>query len=122
MAHPDKHPILGEVLVSCGKDTMSHPRLSAVLISAALATAVLSGTAFHASAQVVIPTNRNALIQQNELQALRNQLQRQQFQQQQQFYREQDRQVVPKPRPEVPIVKQNCQSQVIGTTISRVCR
>ena len=99
---------------------MSHPRLSAV--SAALAAAVLSGTASSTSAQVVIPTNRNALVQQNELQTLRNQLQRQQFQQQQQLYREQDRQIVPKPRPEVPVVKQNCQSQVIGTTISRVCR
>ncbi|TIS48043.1 hypothetical protein [Mesorhizobium sp.] len=101
---------------------MARPRLSAVLLSVALAAAALLGAASYASAQVVIPTNRNALIQQNELQALRNQLQRQQFQQQQQFYREQDRQVVPKPRPEVPIVKQNCQSQVIGTTISRVCR
>ncbi|TGP23614.1 MULTISPECIES: hypothetical protein [unclassified Mesorhizobium] len=101
---------------------MSNPRLSAVLISAALSTAALLGAASYASAQVVIPTNRNALIQQNELQTLRNQLQRQQFQQQQQLYREQDRQILPKPRPEVPVVKQNCQSQVIGTTISRVCR
>ncbi|RRI07734.1 hypothetical protein EH240_00375 [Mesorhizobium tamadayense] len=101
---------------------MSQPRLSMALISAALVTAAISGVASNASAQVVIPTNRNALIQQNELQTLRNQLQRQQFQQQQQLYREQDRQIAPKPRPEVPIVKQNCQSQVIGTTISRVCR
>ncbi|MDX8465109.1 hypothetical protein RFM26_05370 [Mesorhizobium sp. VK23B] len=101
---------------------MSHPHLSAVLISAALSAAALFGAASYASAQVVIPTNRNTLIEQNELQTLRNQLQRQQFQQQQQFYREQDRQIVPKARPEVPIVKQNCQSQVIGTTISRVCR
>ncbi|AZO73815.1 MAG: hypothetical protein E5V92_29525 [Mesorhizobium sp.] len=101
---------------------MSNPRLSAVLISAALSAAALLGAASYASAQVVIPTNRNALIQQNELQALRNQLQRQQFQQQQQLYREQDRQILSKPRPEVPVVKQNCQSQVIGTTISRVCR
>lgn len=101
---------------------MSHPRLSAILIPAALAAAALLGAVSYASAQVVIPTNRNALIQQNELQTLRNQLQRQQFQQQQQLYREQDRQIVPKPRPEVPVVKQNCQSQVIGTTISRVCR
>ncbi|WP_192252281.1 hypothetical protein [Mesorhizobium silamurunense] len=101
---------------------MSHPRLSAVLISAALSIAALLGAASYASAQVVIPTDRNALIQQNELQTLRNQLQRQQFQQQQQLYREQDRQIVPKSRPEVPVVKQNCQSQVIGTTVSRVCR
>ncbi|AZO61176.1 hypothetical protein EOA75_14285 [Mesorhizobium sp. M1A.F.Ca.IN.022.07.1.1] len=101
---------------------MSHPRLSAALIAAALSTAALLGAASYASAQVVIPTDRNALIQHNELQALRNQLQRRQFQQQQQLYREQDRQIVPKARPEVPIVKQNCQSQVIGTTISRVCR
>ncbi|RWM08806.1 MAG: hypothetical protein E5X80_02360 [Mesorhizobium sp.] len=101
---------------------MSHPRFLVVLTSLSLATVALLGAALDASAQVVIPTNRNGLIQQNELQTLRNQLQRQQFQQQQQLYREQDRQIVPKPRPEVPIVKQNCQSQVIGTTISRVCR
>ncbi|WP_366663874.1 hypothetical protein [Mesorhizobium sp.] len=92
------------------------------MIAAALSTAALLGAASYASAQVVIPTDRNALIQHNELQALRNQLQRRQFQQQQQLYREQDRQIVPKARPEVPIVKQNCQSRVIGTTISRVCR
>lgn len=101
---------------------MSHPRFLAIMTSAALVSATLWGVTSNASAQVVIPTNRDALIQQNELQTLRNQLQRQQFQQQQQLYREQDRQIVPKPRPEVPIVKQNCQSQVIGTTISRVCR
>lgn len=101
---------------------MSHPRFLAALASAALVAASLCGVASNASAQVVIQTNRNALIQQNELQALRNQLQRQQFQQQEQLHREQDRQNVPKPRPDVPVVKQNCQSQVIGTTISRVCR
>jgi hypothetical protein len=101
---------------------MSHPRLSAVLMSATLATTAFLGAASHVSAQVVIPTNRNPLIEQNELQTLRNQLQRQQYQQQQQLYREQDRQIAPQPRPEVPIVKQSCQSQVIGNTISRVCR
>lgn len=100
---------------------MSHPRFLTVLTAAALVAASLWGVASNASAQVVIPTNRDTLIQQNELQTLRNQLQRQQFQQQQQLYREQDRQNVPKPRPEVPVVKQNCRSQVIGTTISRVC-
>ena len=83
---------------------------------------MLSGVASYASAQVIIPTNRNALIQQGELQMLQNRFQRQQFQQQQQQYREQDRQIVPMPRPAVPVVKPNCQSQVIGSTISRVCR
>ncbi|AZO13133.1 hypothetical protein EN817_04935 [Mesorhizobium sp. M3A.F.Ca.ET.174.01.1.1] len=100
---------------------MAHPRLLTIGISAVLTAAVLSGMASHASAQVAIPANRNA-IQQNELQMLQNRLQRQQFQQEQQFYREQDRQVVPKPRPDVPVVKPSCQSQVIGNTISRVCR
>ncbi|WP_292622488.1 hypothetical protein [Mesorhizobium sp.] len=58
---------------------MSHPRFLVVLTSLSLATAALLGAALDASAQVVIPTNRNGLIQQNELQTLRNQLQRQQF-------------------------------------------
>ncbi len=100
---------------------MLHPRLPAFLIAAALAAA-LSGVASGALAQVTIPTNSNALIQQNELQTLRSQLQRQQYQQQQQIYREQDRQIAPAPLPQVPVVKQSCQSQVIGSTISQVCR
>ncbi|MEW6634101.1 MAG: hypothetical protein AB1440_24770 [Pseudomonadota bacterium] len=98
---------------------MLSPRLPEILVAATLAT--LSGVA-SASAQVSVPTNSNALIQQNELQTLRSQLQRQQYQQQQQIYREQDRQIAPTPLPQVPIVKQSCQSQVIGSTISQVCR
>jgi len=103
-------------------EAMFDPRLPAVLISATLATAALSGAPSNALAQVTVPTNSNALIQQNELQTLRSQLQRQQYQQQQQIYREQDRQIAPTPLPQVPIVKQSCQSQVIGSTISQVCR
>ncbi|MGX5801874.1 hypothetical protein ACWGS9_11570 [Bradyrhizobium sp. Arg314] len=75
-----------------------------------------------AYAQVVIPTNRNALVQQNQLQQLQNSLQRQQYQQQQQLYRELDRQTAPKPRPDVPVYDQTCRMEAVGNTISRVCR
>lgn len=101
---------------------MSDPRLPAALVSAALAAAALLGTVSNASAQVVIPTNRNTVIQQNELQTLRNQLQRQQFQQEQQLYREQDRQIAPTPQPQVPVFGQTCRLEAVGNTISRVCR
>ena len=87
-----------------------------------LAATMLPFTTPHALAQVIIPTNRNTLIQQNELQQLRNSLQRQQFQQQQQQYREQDRRIVPQPRPEVPVVRQACPIQIVNNQIVRVCR
>lgn len=101
---------------------MSHPRLSTVLLSAALAAAALLGPALHASAQVVIPTNRNGLLQQNELQMLQNRIQRQQYQQQQQWYREQDRQVVPKPQPKVPVFDPSCRLEKAGNAMMQVCR
>ncbi|RAZ92290.1 hypothetical protein DPM33_06505 [Mesorhizobium hawassense] len=87
-----------------------------------MVTAALWGTASYASAQVVIPTNRNALVEQNQLQQLRNSLQRQQYQQQQQLYRELDRQASPKPQPNVPVYDQTCRMEAVGNTISRVCR
>ncbi|WP_217577979.1 hypothetical protein [Mesorhizobium sp. GbtcB19] len=90
--------------------------LAGALLAAAIAQAAPS------SAQVVIPTNRNALVDQNQLQQLQNQLQRQQFQQQQQLYRDLDRQAAPKPQPNVPIYGQTCRTEAVGNTISRVCR
>ena len=104
------------------RKAMSRFRLSAFLLSAVLASAGLPGTISYASAQVVIPTNRNALVQQNQLQQLQNQLQRQQYQQQQQLYRELDRQSAPKPRPDVPVYDKTCRMEAVGNTISRVCR
>lgn len=101
---------------------MLHPRLSAFLISVALAATGLLGTTSWGSAQIVIPTNRNALVEQGQLQQLQNQLQRQQYQQQQQLYRELDRQATPKPQPNVPIYDQTCRMEAVGNTISRVCR
>ena len=99
---------------------MPQLRPTTVLMSAMLATAMVPAVAPHALAQVVIPTNRNVLVQQNELQQLQNRLQRQQFQQQQQQYREQDRQPVPQPRLQVPVVKPGC--QVLGNAILTGCR
>ncbi|WP_246677994.1 hypothetical protein [Mesorhizobium sp. B2-7-2] len=95
-----------------------------------LRPAVLAGAVLAASvcliapsyAQIVIPTNRNALVQQNELQQLQNRLQRQQYQQQQQLYRELDRQSAPKPRPDVPVYGNTCRMESVGNIISRVCR
>ncbi|MBZ9770338.1 hypothetical protein LB515_22810 [Mesorhizobium sp. CA15] len=91
---------------------------------------VLAGTVLAASvcliapsyAQIVIPTNRNALVQQNELQQLQNRLQRQQYQQQQQIYRELDRPAPPRSQPDVPIFERTCRMEAVGNTISRVCR
>ena len=100
---------------------MSTLRLSAILMSGMLAAATLPAIAQFASAQAVNPST-NALIQQNQLQQLRDSLQRQQFQQQQQIYREQDRRIVPQPRPEVPVVKQSCPIQIVNNQIVRVCR
>ncbi len=90
----------------------------ALVMSALLTASALSS----ASAQVVIPTNRNGLIQQGQLQQLQNRLERQQYQQQQQIYRELDRQTAPKPRPDVPVLGKTCQLETTGNTISRVCR
>ena len=101
---------------------MFRPRLSTLLISAILATSALPLAGSYASAQIVAPTNRNALIQQNQLQQLQNQIQRQQYQQQQQQYREQDRQILPKPQPDVPVFDRTCRLEAVGNTISRVCR
>ncbi|MBA1142558.1 hypothetical protein H0241_20255 [Mesorhizobium sp. CCANP35] len=90
-------------------------------MSAVLAAATLPGIMQSAAAQSVNP-NSNRLIQQNQLQQLRNSFQRQQFQQQQQQYRDQDRQIVPQPRPEVPVVRQSCPIQIVNNQIVRVCR
>ena len=92
----------------------------AFLAGAALAATICQAAPSYA--QVVIPTNRNALVQQDQLQQLQNQLQRQQYQQQQQLYRELDRQTAPKPQPDVPVYDQRCRMEAIGNTISRVCR
>ena len=99
---------------------MPQLRLSTVFMSAVLATVMLPVAAPYALAQAVTPTNRNILIQQNDLQALQNRIQRRQFQQQQQQYRAQDRQIVPQPRPQVPVVKPPC--QVLGNAILTGCR
>ncbi|MES0070775.1 hypothetical protein [Mesorhizobium sp. M0058] len=90
-------------------------------MSAMLAAATLAGIMQSAAAQSVNPS-ANRLIQQNQLQQLRNSLQRQQFQQQQQQYRDQDRRIVPQPRPEVPVVRQACPIQIVNNQIVRVCR
>ncbi|TPI17675.1 hypothetical protein FJ957_31020 [Mesorhizobium sp. B2-4-6] len=92
----------------------------AVLAGAVLVAAISQVASSYA--QVVIPTNRNALVQQNQLQQLQNRLQRQQYQQQQQLYRELDRQSAPKPRPDVPVYDKTCRMEAVGNTISRVCR
>ncbi|TIP04677.1 MAG: hypothetical protein E5X76_05835 [Mesorhizobium sp.] len=101
---------------------MSPRYLSTSLISAALTATCLVGMASGVSAQVVIPTNRNALVQQNQLQQLQNQLQRQQYQQQQQIYRELDRPTQRQPQPDVPVYDKTCRMEAVGNTISRVCR
>ncbi|RWM16575.1 MAG: hypothetical protein EOR72_10270 [Mesorhizobium sp.] len=101
---------------------MSSHRLPTFLISAALAATVLVGIPSGVSAQVVIPTNRNALVEQNQLQQLQNQLQRQQYQQQQQIYRELDRPTQRQPQPDVPVYDKTCRMEAVGNTISRVCR
>lgn len=72
--------------------------------------------------QVVIPNNRNSLVEQGQLHQLQNRLRRQQDQQQQQLYRELDRQTTPRPRPEVPVLGKTCRMETVGNTISRVCR
>jgi hypothetical protein len=89
-----------------------------IVISALLMASALS----QASAQIVIPTNRNTSLQQGQLQQLQNSLQRQQYQQQQQLYRELDRQAVPKPQPSVPVFTPTCRADAVGNAISRVCR
>ena len=123
MAPPVQHPILerGSVF-HADKEAMSPRYLSTFLISAALAATGLLGMASGVSAQVVIPTNRNALVQQNQLQQLQNQLQRQQYQQQQQIYRELDRPTQRQPQPDVPVYDKTCRMEAVGNTISRVCR
>ncbi|WP_214476842.1 hypothetical protein [Mesorhizobium sp. dw_380] len=100
---------------------MSALRSLIIFASATLAVALLAGVPV--SAQVVDPAaNRNALIQQNDLQALQNRVQRQQFQQQQQQYRAQDRVIVQQPPPVVPQVRPSCQTLVIGNTPVSTCR
>ena len=86
-----------------------------------LAAPTLPGAVQSAAAQAVNPS-ANRMLQQNQLQQLRNSLQRQQFQQQQQQYRDQDRQIVPQPRPDVPVVRQACPIQIVNNQIVRVCR
>jgi hypothetical protein len=98
---------------------MSPLRLSTILMSATLATAMLSGTAV--SAQNVAPANRNALVLQGELQMLENRLRRQQYQQQQQQFRAQDREVAPQ-RPDVPQMKPTCQLRRSGSRFISICR
>ena len=101
---------------------MSPLRFSSVLMTAILATAFVPVATSYTSAQVVIPTNRNALVQQNELQMLENRLQRQLFQQQQQQFRAQDREIVPPQRPTVPVIKPSCQLQPSGGGFVTICR
>ncbi|ESX80149.1 MULTISPECIES: hypothetical protein [unclassified Mesorhizobium] len=101
---------------------MSQLRLLTFLGSAMLATVMLSGVNPAASAQIVSPADRNALIQQNQLQMLENRLQRQQYQQQQQQYRAQDRQI-PAPQPQVvPQMKPTCQLLPSGSGFVSTCR
>ena len=96
-------------------------RHALTVIAGAFLVAAISQVA-PSFAQIVTPTNRNALVQQNQLEQLQNRLQRQQYQQQQQLYRELDRQTAPKPRPDVPVYDQTCRMEAVGNTISRVCR
>ena len=98
---------------------MSPLRLSTILMSATLATAMLSGTAV--SAQNVSPANRNTVVLQGELQMLENRLRRQRYQQQQQQFRDQDRGVAPQ-RPDVPQMKPTCQLRRSGSRFISVCR
>ncbi|WP_246673640.1 hypothetical protein [Mesorhizobium sp. B2-9-1] len=91
-----------------------------VLAGAVLAASVCLITPSYA--QIVVPTNRNALVQQNELQQLQNRLQRQQYQQQQQIYRELDRPAPPRRQPDVPVYGNTCRMESVGNIISRVCR
>lgn len=98
---------------------MSPLRLSTILMSATLATAMLSGAAV--SAQNVAPANRNTVVLRGELQMLENRLRRQQFQQQQQQFRAQDRVVVPQ-RPDVPQMAPTCQLRRSGSRFISVCR
>ncbi|TIR42911.1 MAG: hypothetical protein E5X64_03440 [Mesorhizobium sp.] len=98
---------------------MSPLRLSMILMSATLATAMLSDAAV--SAQNVTPANRNALVLQGELQMLENRLRRQQYQQQQQQFRAQDREVAPQ-RPDVPQMKPTCQLRRSGSRFISICR
>ncbi|MGX8012003.1 hypothetical protein ACVDG8_025080 [Mesorhizobium sp. ORM8.1] len=93
-----------------------------VVISALLTASALFIAGSQASAQIVIPTNRDTSADQGQLQQLQNRLQRQQYQQQQQLYRELDRQAVPKPQPSVPVFNPTCRMESVGSTISRVCR
>lgn len=86
-----------------------------------LAAVTLPGMVQSVAAQAVNPS-ANRMIQQNQLQQLRNSLERQQFQQQQQQYRDQDRRIVPQPRPDVPVVRQACPIQIVNNQIVRVCR
>ena len=102
-----------------GMNEMPQLRPSTVFVTAML-TAMLPVAAPYAAAQIVIPTNGNTPVQQNELLQLQNRLRREQFQQQQQQYRAQDRQIVPQPRPQVPVVKPPC--QVLGNAILTTCR
>jgi|GEM_PF-1827384 parvulin-like peptidyl-prolyl isomerase len=96
--------------------------LLTIAISALLTASALLIAGSQASAQIVIPTNRNTSLQQGQLQQLQNSLQRQQYQQQQQLYRELDRQAVPKPQPNVPVFTPTCRADAVGNAISRVCR
>jgi hypothetical protein len=96
--------------------------LLTLIISAQLTASALFIAGSQASAQIVIPTNRNPSVEQGQLQQLQNSLQRQQYQQQQQLYRELDRQAAPKPQPNVPVFNPTCRAEAVGNTISRVCR
>lgn len=87
-----------------------------------LATAIVPGASPAAWAQVLSPANRNALAQQNDLQALENRLRRQQYQQQQQQFRAEDREIVQPQRPEVPQMKPTCQLLRSGNGFISSCR
>ena len=101
---------------------MSPLRLSTIFMSAMLATATLSGASPVASAQILNPADRNALVQQNQLQMLENRLRRQQYQQQQQQFRAQDREIAPPQRPDVPQMRPTCQLRPSGSGFIRTCR
>ncbi|WP_027040360.1 hypothetical protein [Mesorhizobium ciceri] len=93
---------------------MPRFRLLTSFMSGMLATVTLPGPV--ASAPVLNPANRNALVQQNELLMLENRLRRQQYQEQQQQFRAKDRE---QQRPGRPLI---CQVQRSGNGFVSICR
>ncbi|ADV14599.1 hypothetical protein Mesau_05550 [Mesorhizobium australicum WSM2073] len=95
---------------------MSRFRLLTIFMSGMLGTAALPGPV--ASAPVLNPANRNALVEQNESLMLENRLRRQQFQQQQHF-RAQDREIAPLQRRDRMLI---CQLQPSSNGFVSICR